>query len=518
MSILFSNYPMNFHFPSPALIFALLIFLFMVIKIGWRNKTQNQGPKLPPGPWKLPIIGNLHQLLGPLPHHTLRDLAKKHGPLMHLRLGEVSTIVVSSPKLAKVAMMTHDLNFADRPWALSAEIVGYGGINMTFSPYGQHWRQMRKTCMLGLLSSKRVNSFQLIREEEASNLIQSISSATSNLPINLTQKLFSWSNNIIARATFGNKIKDQERFISRLRKLMKLAGGLSIADCFPSSQLAQVITGLRFQYESVRKEFDEIFDDIIEEHKQGSINMENSEGRWEEANLLDVIWALQQQGDLEQITNDCVKAIILDMFIGGTESTSTLMEWVMAELMRNPRIMEKAQAEVRRVFGKKEKLDWRDTNELEYSKSVLKETLRLHPPGPILVPRECREKCEIEGYEIPIKTRIIINAWAIGTDPQHWDDPESFKPERFYGNPIDYKGTNFEFIPFGAGRRACPGITFAETNALLLLSQLLYFFDWKLPNGMEPQDLDMTEEFGLTVHRRSELYLLPIPHFPSKTV
>ena len=189
------------------------------------------------------------------------------------------------------------------------------------------------------------------------------------------------------------------------------------------------------------------------------------------------------------------------MFIGGTESTSTLMEWVMAELMRNPRIMEKAQAEVRRVFGKKEKLDWRDTNELEYSKSVLKETLRLHPPGPILVPRECREKCEIEGYEIPIKTRIIINAWAIGTDPQYWDDPESFNPERFEGSPIDYKGSNFEFIPFGAGRRVCPGITFAQTSALLIFSQLLYYFDWKLPNEMEQQDWVMTEEFGLTVQR-----------------
>lgn len=201
------------------------------------------------------------------------------------------------------------------------------------------------------------------------------------------------------------------------------------------------------------------------------------------------------------------------MFIGGTESTSTLMEWVMSELMRNPRTMEKAQAEVRQVFGEKVKPDWRDTNKLKYLKSILKETLRLHPPGPLLVPRECRERCEIEGYEIPIKTRVLVNAWAIARDPQNWDDPESFKPERFDESSIDYKGSNFEFIPFGAGRRVCPGIAFSQANTLLLLSQLLYYFDWKLPNDMKPEDLDMTEEFGLTVHRKSDLCLLPIPRF-----
>ncbi|XXG46479.1 hypothetical protein AAC387_Pa02g1317 [Persea americana] len=135
--------------------------------------------------------------------------------------------------------------------------------------------------------------------------------------------------------------------------MMKLSTGLTIPDCFPSWRLAEVITGLRFRYKGARKEFDEIFDAIIEDHKQGSINMENSDRRWEESNFMDVLLEHQQHGDLKPITNDFVKAIILDMFIGGTESTSTLMEWVMAELMRNPRIMEKAQAEVRHFLAKR---------------------------------------------------------------------------------------------------------------------------------------------------------------------
>ena len=186
----------------------------------------------------------------------------------------------------------------------------------------------------------------------------------------------------------------------------------------------------------------------------------------------------------------------------------------MAELMRNPRVMEKVQGEVRMAFREKGKVDERDIGDLTYLKSVVKETLRLHPPVPLLIPRECREKCEITGYEILPKTRVIVNAWAIARDPEHWDDPETFNPERFDGSQTDFKGTNFEFIPFGAGRRVCPGISFGVTSALHSLAQLLYYFNWKLPIGMKPEDIDMIEAFGATVGRRSKLCLVPIPCIP----
>lgn len=202
------------------------------------------------------------------------------------------------------------------------------------------------------------------------------------------------------------------------------------------------------------------------------------------------------------------------MFGGGTDTTSTLMDWVMAELMRNPRVMEKVQKEVRMTFKEMGKVDERGIGELTYLKSVVKETLRLHPPTPLLVPRECREKCEINGYEMPLKARVIVNAWAIGRDLEYWVDPETFKPERYDGSPIDFKGTNFEFIPFGAGRRICPGISFGVASALLPLAQLLYYFNWELPGGMKPEDLDMIEVFGATVGRRSKLCLVPIPYIP----
>ena len=202
------------------------------------------------------------------------------------------------------------------------------------------------------------------------------------------------------------------------------------------------------------------------------------------------------------------------MSVGGGETSSAVVEWPMAEMIKKPKVMEAAQAEVRRVYASKGYVDESELHQLTYLKSIIKETLRLHPSVPLLVPRENRERCQIKGYEIPAKSKVIINAWAIGRDPRYWADAESFKPERFLNSPIDYRGANFELIPFGAGRRMCPGIAFATPNMELPLAGLLHHFDWKLPNGMKHEELDMTESFGFSVRRQNDLCLIPIPHQP----
>jgi cytochrome P450 len=199
-----------------------------------------------------------------------------------------------------------------------------------------------------------------------------------------------------------------------------------------------------------------------------------------------------------------------DLFTGGGETSPGAILWGMSEIVKNPKVMEEAQTEVRRVFDGKGFVDETELHQLIYLKSVIKETMRLHPTLPLLVPRESRERCQINGYEIPAKTRVMVNAWAIGRDPRYWVEAESFKPERFVNSPIDFKGTDFEYIPFGAGRRMCPGIAFAIPSIELPLAQLLYHFDWKLPNGMKNEELDMTESFGLTVGRKYDLCLIPI--------
>ena len=207
-----------------------------------------------------------------------------------------------------------------------------------------------------------------------------------------------------------------------------------------------------------------------------------------------------------------------DIFGAGSETSSTTVEWALSEMMKNPRVMREAQAEVRRVFEANGNVDETGLHKLKYLKAVIKETFRMRPPAPLLLPRECNQACEINGYEVTAKTRVLINAWALGRDPDYWKEPDKFYPERFLDTSVDYSGTNFEFIPFGAGRRICPGILFAAPNVELPLSQLLFHFDWKLPNGIKQEDLDMTEVFGMTVKRKNDLILVPTLYHGSTIV
>ncbi|CAL5392569.1 unnamed protein product [Camellia sinensis] len=503
---------MELQFPPIPLLLASLLFICILVKNMKRTKPKNSIPKLPPGPRKLPIIGNIHQLLGSsLAHHTLKKLATKYGPLMHLQLGEMSTIVVSSPEIAREVLKTHDIVFAQRPYSFASRILSYDSQNIVFSPYGDYWRQMRKICIMELLSVKRVQSFQTIREEEVLNLVKSIS-LNKTSPINLTKKIFSLTYGVTARAAFGGKSKGQEAFISIVEEVGDLTGGFTIVDMYPSVKLFQVISGIRRTLEKMHKRIDQILENILNEHRERKRITESGKGEAEE-DLVDVLLRIQKHGDLEfPLTDNNIKAVILDIFSAGSETSSTIVDWAMSEMLKNPEVMKRAQAEVRSVFDKKGNVDETRLHELKYLNSVIKETLRLHPSAPLLVPRESGEQCTINGYDIPAKTKVIVNAWAIGQDPKYWNEAEKFDPERFFHSEIDFKGRDFEFIPFGAGRRICPGISFAIPNIDLPLAQLLYHFDWKLPDGKNYEELDMEEDLGLIVRRKNDLILIPIPY------
>ncbi|KAK2640248.1 hypothetical protein Ddye_028043 [Dipteronia dyeriana] len=511
---------MELEFSSCSCLLSSLLFLFLVLNIiNKRSKNNGKPTHLPPGPRKLPIIGNLHNLAtsSDLPHRQLRRLAGKYGPLMHLQLGELSTVVVSSAEFAKEVMKTHDLIFASRPYNLAIDIMSYNFTDIAFSPYGEYWRQLRKICVLELLSMKRVQSFRSIREEEGSNLINWIASRAGS-SINLTHKIYSLSYIVVSRTAFGKECKDQELFLSILEGSSKLAGGFSIADVFPSIEgLLHWFGGIKSQLEKMHREADQIVENIINDHKMRKTatselgkNVKNHE------DLVDVLLKVQEDGDGEfRLTTDNMKAVIWDVFGAGGEASATTIDWALSELMKNPTVMTKVQAEVREVFNRNKKVDETEICEMKFLKLVIKETLRLHPPGPLLAPRVCGEKCEIKGFDIPNKTRVFVNAWAIGRDPEYWNDPESFIPERFLDSHIDYKGSDFEYIPFGTGRRICPGMSFGLANVELPLSMLLYHFDWKLPDGIKHEDLNMTETFGIVVRRQENLYLVPHRYCPS---
>lgn len=469
-----------------------------------------KGPsKLPPGPWQLPFIGNIHQLVGSLPHHILKDLASKYGPLMSLKLGEVSAVVVSSAEIAEEIMKTHDINFADRPYLLSGELLAYNSSDILLSPYGEYWRQMRKITTLEVFSSKSVQKFQPIRREEVTNLIKFISQNEGSA-INITQALFSLTTGVTARAVLGKKLKDTEAFASFLRETVELSSGFGVADMFPSFKFLHVISGVKRALEKLHKNMDRILENIINEHRDRKSEVEHQD-------LVDVLLSIQKQGHVEpSLADNKIKAIILGIVSAGSETSSITMTWAISEMLKNPKVMEKAQAEVREVFGGSENFDETRLNGLNYLKMVVKETLRLHPPAPLLIPRECREQCQINGFNIPVKTKIFVNAWAIGRDPRFWADAESFKPERFQNSSVDFKGTDFEFTPFGAGRRICPGMLFSLPVMLLPLAQMLYYFDWKLSDGLKNEELDMTEAYGVTCGRKYDLCAVPVAYTPWK--
>ncbi|KOM47170.1 hypothetical protein LR48_Vigan07g087400 [Vigna angularis] len=459
--------------------------------MGKRSKTSVKTLKLPPGPWKLPIIGSLHHLVGSLPHHRLRELAKKHGPLMHIQLGEASTVVVSSPEVAKNVMKTYDAIFAQRPHQIGADIMCYGSTDIVTAPYGGYWKQLRRICSQELLSNARVRSFRSIREAEVLNLVRYIETNTGSC-VNLSEKVACLTSAITARAAFGEKCKDQEEFISLVKKLVKISEHLAIFYLFPSHKWLHVISGEKPRLEKLHKKYDVIIENIITE-------AEKNIGEVEVNSLLSVLLNMKNQGALEYpLTIDNIKAVMWTLFAAGTDTSSAIIEWVMLEMLENPKEMNKAREEVRRVFGNKGYMNEESLEELKYLKAVIKETLRLHPPSPLLLPRECKESCD---------------AWAIGRDPDYWNDPDKFYPERFMNSQIDYKGSHHEFIPFGAGRRMCPGMSFGTNIIELCLAQLLYYFNWELPNGNK-ENLEMTEALGAFSRRKTDLVLVPISYNP----
>jgi len=292
-------------------LFSFVLLALFVQKVGKKLKNTDSTFNLPKGPRKLPIIGNIHNLLSTQPHRKLSELAKKYGTLMHLQLGEVSTIVISSAEFAREVMKTHDIHFATRPKVLAIEIMSYNSTSIAFSPYGNYWKQLRKVCTMELLSLKRVKSFQPIREEVFSNLIKSFASENGS-PINFTEAVISSIYTIVSRAAFGNKCKDQEKIISVIKESVKSAGGFDLGDLFPSSKWLQYVTGLRPMIEKFHRQTDEIFENIIDEHKRAKYTKVKGDQGEVAEDLVDVLLKYEDGSDQDfSLTKDNIKAIIL---------------------------------------------------------------------------------------------------------------------------------------------------------------------------------------------------------------
>nr|XP_051204861.1 LOW QUALITY PROTEIN: cytochrome P450 99A2-like [Lolium perenne] len=502
---------------AATLVSIALISLAIVVFVLSNSSSSKQ--RRPPGPRCLPFIGSLLHLLTPEPQVALRDLAKKHGPVMYLRLGHIDTVVISSPEAAQEVLRDSSLAFASRPSIVSTEIMCYGSTDIAFAPHGAYWRTLRKICTVELLSPRKVKQFAPIRNSETLSLVRNIRDAAARgggQPVNIGRLLVLCTNSITAKATFGVECgaELQEQFLSAMVVALEFSGGVCVGDLFPSLYFVDAVTGLRRRLWRARRNLDVVFGKIIEgcearreekKYKTGTASGDDD--------LLTLMLRIRDEGELEfPITTENIKAIIVDLFTAGTETTSSSAEWLMSELMRNPEVMVKAQAEVRRVFDNKPPQEHESLlEELPYMRMMVKEGMRLHPVLPLLLPRLCGETCNVGGFEVAKGSRVMVNAWAIARSPDHWQDADKFMPERFQDSTVDYKGTQYEFLPFGSGRRMCPGGNFGVAVLELIVARLLYYFDWSLPSGMEPGDLNMDMIVSATSRRKNQLHLVALP-------
>ncbi|KAL2896664.1 Cytochrome P450 76AD1 [Bienertia sinuspersici] len=323
--------------------------------------------------------------------------------------------------------------------------------------------------------------------------------------VDIGKAAFTTSLNLLSKLFFSKELANHKSHSSQELKeliwnIMEDIGKPNYADYFPILGCIDPL-GIRRRLACSFDKLIAVFQKIISQRLPHDSSKRTTD------DVLDVLLDLYKQNELTMAE---INHLLVDIFDAGTDTTSSTFEWVMAELIRNPDMMVKAQNEIEQILGKDKQIQESDIIKLPYLQALIKETLRLHPPTVFLLPRKADIDVELHGYVIPKGAQVLVNLWAIGRDPHVWENPKIFSPERFMGSEIDVKGRDFGLIPFGAGRRICPGMNLAIRMLTLMLATLLQFFNWKLEKGVNPQDLDMDEKFGIALQKTEPLRIIPI--------
>ncbi|CAF1696465.1 cytochrome P450 71A1 [Brassica napus] len=482
-------------------LFALLPVLFFAIV---KNKIKSKKLNLPPSPSKLPIIGNLHQISN-LPHNSLHDLSLKHGPLMFVNLGTTRYLIVSSADALEEITKNHDITISNRPTSTSLNPLKGNGQDLAYHPYGDHWKGVRKITALHLLSKNVVNRFQTLRDEEISSMLETIHfSSLKGEEIDMSHMFNTVVSNVFHRSYTGRYKKEEKKGLENATRVFlnwdvqfkKVLGSFCVQDLFPILAWMDRFTGFKTLLKSTYLELDDIMETLINEREKDS--------------FVDV---LLHQRDNDKHDYD-VKAIMQGIFVAAIESVALELEWLLADLIKHPQVMRKAQEEVQRIVGTKSKITNNEIDQMQYLKCVIKETMRLHPAG--TVPRETSSKwIKVGGYDIPPKTKLLVNLFAVQRDPKIWENPEDFIPERFLDKSIEYMGSK-GYAPFGFGRRNCPGMAYGNALIEEIMANLLYRFDWKMPDGSKPEEINMEEICQFVVAKKYPIKLVPVPRFKIK--
>lgn len=434
-------------------------------------------------------------------------------------------MVVQSAKAAAEMFKNHDMVFCDRLSFDALNAHDYRSGSMVFGSYGPYWRVLRRLTTTELLGNKRVNDTLFLRRKCIDDLIRWIDEEASDLnkkkgesgKVDVAKYLFLMAFNIIGNLTMSRdvvdpKSKEGQEFFESMNNIMEWIGMTNVADVWQVLRWLDP-QGIRRGMERDMGRAMEIVSRLMKERIDEIKRQPQSDGG--KKDFLTAILACE--GDAKEgigkITDKNTIVLIVEMFLAGSDTISITIEWAMAELLRKPKLMEKAKAEINEVIGPHRKVEEGDIDKLTYLQAVVKETLRLHPPGPLLSPRRVMEDTIYMGYHIPKNTQIFVNAWAIGKDPDCWDDPLTFKPERFLDSNIDYRGQHYEFLPFGSGRRICVGMSLAHQVLHLALGSLLHNFDWEFDNVEPAETMNMEERMGIALRKLVPLKAIPTKRF-----
>ncbi|GMJ07396.1 cytochrome P450, family 76, subfamily C, polypeptide 4 [Hibiscus trionum] len=497
-------------FLTTSLLYLLLtMFLFPAFN-SFRNGRKLSGGKLPPGPRRLPILGNLLDL-GDKPHRSLAKLAQIHGPVMSLQLGSLFTVVVSSETTAKEVLQKQDLVFCNRTVVDAVRASQFNEFGLSFIPVSPIWRSLRKVCVIHLFSTLKLDANQYLRREKIEELIGNVRKSSLKCEaINVGQAAFDATINLLSNTIFSMDLVDPnsshaQEFRKTVWDIAHDAGIPNLADYFPL--LTKIDPqGIRRRMTVYFDKLLTLFGNLFDERSESRKSMDSSGSS---NDVLDTLIDIIEDG-IEELDRTQIIYLLLILFVAGTDTTSNTAEWAMAELLRSPQVLLKAKKEIEQAIGKGNLIEEDDVNHLPYLQAIIKETFRMQPAVPLLVPRRAGSDADLCGFKVPEGSQVLVNAWAIGRDPSIWENPDSFMPERFLGSKIDVKGTDFELIPFGAGRRICPGLPLGNRMLHLIVGSLLNCFDWKLEDGISPDDITMEENCGITVQKAIPLRAIPI--------
>ncbi|KAJ0580128.1 putative cytochrome P450 [Helianthus annuus] len=497
--------------------FAIILVLYC---LSFLYKTTTNPPEAS-GAW--PIIGHYKIFSGSdLPHVPLSSMADQYGPIFTVRLGVRKVLVVSSWDIVKDIFTTHDLIVSNRPNYIATKILGHNGAFFSFAPYGPYWRGIRKIISQEVLSKSRLEKINHLQVFELENSIENIHELwrekrdeQGKMLVEMKKWFGELNMNIMLKVVVGKRYnggngeneEEMRSYGEVISEWFQYLGQFLVADALPFLDWLD-LGGYKKIMKRVARELDYIVGKWLEEHRRKS-SFDNVK---EENDFMDVLIQVVEDDDVAGYNADTIiKATSATLIAGGSDTTTVMLTWTLSLLLNNPYALRKAQEELDMQVGHDRQVNESDIKNLCYLHAVVKETLRLYPATFLNATRVCTKDCTIAGYHVPKGTWLIVNTWKLHRDPNIWQDPCEFRPERFLSpnqRGVDVIGTDFEMIPFGAGRRRCPGIGLACQTLHMVLATLLHNFDISTPNG-EPVDMSATA--GLTNAKATPLEVLISP-------